>query len=360
MTSVPFSEPGVYGWSSLEIWALSDGVRTYYTPDGLVKDVRKNVVGTHSLNIPAITVTEPPPAPTPTPITATYVLKWGDYGSGDGQFREPGDVAVDGAGNVYVAAKNNHRIQKFSSTGVFLTKWGGGGTTRGTGDGEVIRPEGVAVDGSGNVYVADTGNRRIQMFTSSGEFLTRWGSYGSVFWCPSCQNDGLFNEAEGVAVDGSGNVYVADKNNNRIQKFSSTGVFLTKWGTEGSGDGQFKYPHAVAVDGSGNVYVADSENNRIQKFSSTGVFLTKWGGYLSSFNTPRGVAVDGSGNVYVADSGNHRIQMFTSSGEFLTQWGSYGSGNGQFKWPYGVAADELGNVYVADKNNQRIQKFSVG
>jgi DNA-binding beta-propeller fold protein YncE len=151
-------------------------------------------------------------------------------------------------------------------------------------------------------------------------------------------------------VDSSGNVYVADTGNNRIQKFTSNGVFVTKWGSKGTGDGQFNAPRGVAVDSSGNIYVADYYNNRIQKFTSNGVFVTKWG------SSARGVAVDSLGNVYVADS--DRMQKFTSDGGFLTKWGSGGTENGQFYSARGVAVDSWGDVYVADTcYNHRIQKF---
>jgi len=119
-------------------------------------------------------------------------------------------------------------------------------------------PSGVAVDSYGNVYVADTYNHRIQKFSSSGTFITKWGSQGT--------GDGQFYSPSGVAVDSSGNLYVADTKNHRIQKFNSNGTFITKWGSKGTGDGQFNNPYGVAIDSSGNVYVADSENNRIQKF----------------------------------------------------------------------------------------------
>ena len=140
---------------------------------------------------------------------------------------------------------------------VFLTKWG----TQGSGDGQFDTPVGVAVDASGNVWVADYGNNRIQKFDSSGSFLSKWGSYGT--------GDGQFDSPIGVAVDASGTVYVAELYNHRIQKFDSNGTFLAKWGTWGSGDGQFDRPRGVAVDASGNVYVADTYNHRIQKFGST-------------------------------------------------------------------------------------------
>ncbi|MFH1961832.1 MAG: right-handed parallel beta-helix repeat-containing protein [bacterium] len=181
---------------------------------------------------------------------------------------------------------------------------------------------------------------------------TKWGSNGS--------GDGQFSGPHGVAVDTSGNVFVADSNNNRIQKFDSDGTFITKWGSSGSGDGQFSYPCGVAVDTSGNVFVADYSNNRIQKFTPDGKFITKWGSNGSGagqFSYPRTIAVDTSGNVFVADCGNNRIQKFAPDGTLITKWGSYGSGNGQFDYPKGVAVDTSGNVFVADTDNHRIQKF---
>jgi hypothetical protein len=136
--------------------------------------------------------------------------------------------------------------------------------------------------------------------------------------------------------------------------------FVLTWGSVGTGDGQFNLPRGIAVDVSGNVYVADRFNRRIQKFDGTGTFLTKWGSLGSGdgqFNNAYGVAVDGSGNVYVVDTGNHRIQKFDGTGTFLTKWGSLGSGDGQFNNPFGAAVDGSGNVYVADQLNHRIQKF---
>ena len=294
----------------------------------------------------------------------TFELKWGTEGSGNGQFSAPGGVAVDSSGNVYVADIFNNRIQKFDSSGNFLLKWG----AYGFGDGQFRDPTDVAVDSSGNVYVVDRNNTRIHKFDSSGNFILKFGS------CPAdskCDEDGQLHIPNGLAVDSSGNVYVADTNNHRIQKFDSSGNFLFKWGayggeggvtSNGSGDGQFSAPQDVAVDGSGNVYVAESGNNRIQKFDSSGNFLLKWGtpGFGDGqFNQPSGVAVDSSGNVYVADKFNDRIQKFDSSGNFLLTWGTFGSGDGQFDGPQNVAVDSFGNVYVADRRNNRIQKFSV-
>ena len=230
----------------------------------------------------------------------------------------------------------------------FVTAWG----SHGSGDGQFYHPYAVAVDSSGNVYVADQANNRIQKFSSTGSYITQWGSLGS--------GNGQFNNPYSVAVDSSGNVYVSDYLNNRIQKFSPAGSYITQWGSHGAGNGQFNRPWGVAVDSSGNVYVADNFNNRIQKFSPTGSYITQWGSHGSGngqFRSPEGVAVDSSGNVYVADQANKRIQKFSLAGSYITQWSSTVDGPG-FYDPEGVAVDSSGNIYVADSLNDRIQKFT--
>ena len=164
-------------------------------------------------------------------------------------------------------------------------------------------------------------------------------------------------------MDASSNVYVADRDNNRIQKFTASGAFASTWGSQGSEDGQFEAPVGLAVDGSGNVYVVDQGNCRIQTFTASGGFLAKWGGPgvdEGQFDHPHGIATDTAGNVYVADSWNDRIQKFTSSGTFVAAWGNtgQGDGDGDLKWPEGVAVDASGNVYVTDTGNYRVQKFT--
>ena len=278
-----------------------------------------------------------------------FVTKWGTLGSGDGQFNNPRHMALDAAGNVYVAEISNHRVQKFSSTGAFLTKWG----TNGTGDGQFQGAFAIAVASNGEVYVGESIGDRIQRFTSAGAFLGKWGSSGT--------GDGQFDLVGGIAVDASGNVYVCDYNNHRIQKFTSTGVFLTKWGSAGTGPGQFAFPAGIAVDASGVVYVADSNNERVQMFTDTGAFLGTWGSSGSGdgqFTTPIGVAIDAAGRVYVTDFAGSRVQKFTSSGAFVAKWGSFGSGNGQFSGTSGIGVHSDGHIFVVCGSNQRVQKFA--
>jgi sugar lactone lactonase YvrE len=284
-----------------------------------------------------------------------FLTGWGIEGAGDGEFDYPYGIAVDASGFVYVADGLNYRIQKFTADGQFVTKWG----SKGGGDGEFgsgtagYWPSGIAIDTSGNVYVADTGNHRIQKFDSDGQFIAKWGVFGN--------GEGQFYNPYGIAVDSTGFIYVADTKNHRLQKFSPDGQFVIQWGSEGSANGQFSSPEGIAVDSSGNVYVADTLNSRIQKFTADGTFVVAWGSYGNGegeFDYPTGVTIDKYGYIHVADLSNNRIQKFTANGQFVTVWESGKIGGGWFNEPNGIALDGSGNVYVADKMNHRIQKFT--
>jgi hypothetical protein len=280
--------------------------------------------------------------------TCNFLLKWGGTGSGSGQFITPRGIAVDTSGNVYVADQNT-RVQKFDSSGTFILQFG----LMGDVPGGFVSPNKAGTDAAGNVYVSDSFTNRVSKFNSAGTFLLTWGGSGSG-------NGQFISGSGGVAVDSANNVYVTDPGSNRIQKFTSAGVFVLAWGTAGSGDGQLSGPFAVAVDSANNVYVADTGNNRVQKFTATGTFISKWGtsgGGDGEFSGPQGIIVDSSGTVYVADTGNNRIQKFTSTGSFIETCGSAGSGDGQFSSPQEVAVDSTGNLYVIDTGNERVQKF---
>lgn len=274
----------------------------------------------------------------------SYSNRWGSYGQGDGYFKSLEGIAVDTTGNVYVVDAGNNRIQKFSSTGSFIAKWGYSGSK----DGQFSFPSDVAVDNAGNVYVAESANHRIQKFTSDGTFITEWGKSGS--------EDGQFSWMKGIAVDNTGNIYVADTDNHRIQKFTSTGAFITKWGYQGDRDGELNRPTDVAVDSAGNVYVVDAGNYRIQKFTSTGDLITSWGhrgeeaGLFSSLN---GITVDKADNVFVTDAGNGRIQKFTSTG---TSIGSIGKDDRiSTQW---IAVDSAGNLFFTE--SEKVLQYAPG
>ncbi|MGH2964695.1 MAG: hypothetical protein ACRDMH_04840 [Solirubrobacterales bacterium] len=273
-----------------------------------------------------------------------FVRQWGTNGSGNGQFNGPLGIATDTSGNVYVADAFNSRVEKFDSSGTYLTQWGG----HGTGPGQFSFPIGVATDSSNDVYVVDGGgpSPRVEKFDSSGNYLTQWSGPGP------------FDAPQGIATDSSDNVYVGDYDGSDIQKFDSSGGFITSWDNSGSRSSGF-YPMGVGTDSSDNVYVTDAsdEDSRVERFDSSGNFLDEWAD--TDDNGYWGVATDSSGNVYVSDLLRSRIVKFDSSGTFLAEWGSFGTGQGQFEDPYFIAI-HADNVYVSDGNNHRIQEFHLG
>jgi DNA-binding beta-propeller fold protein YncE len=230
--------------------------------------------------------------------SGALLTQWGSFGTGDGEFDTPLDVAVGPSGDVYVVDRQNNRIQQFDSDGIFIRKWG----SPGGGDGQFGQPSAIAVGPSGNVYVNDGGNGRIQVFTSTGDYLRQWN----------------VSPAD-IAVDADENVYVTLQGPRLVKKYSSTGSLLTQWGSYGSGDGQFASPFGIAVDSAGTVYVADTSLDRIQAFTSDGTFIAKWGSSGSGdgqFGNPVRIAIDSSGNVMVADYSNANIQVFGGGCEY--------------------------------------------
>jgi DNA-binding beta-propeller fold protein YncE len=265
----------------------------------------------------------------------TCYIKSDQGGTGNGEFSLPVRVAVDSSGNVYVADTGNDRIQKFDSSGNYVLQWG----STGSGNGQFSNPKAVAVDSSGNVYVADSGNSRIQKFDSSGNYVLQWGSWGN--------GNGQFYITTDIAIDTNNNIYVIE--DHRVQKFDTSGNYVTQWGSFGTGNSQFKVPAGVATDSSGNVYVMDSLNTRVSKFNSSGTYIAQYPIQGS------GIAVDASGNIYLTQ--NNQVNKYDSSGSSLAQFGNTGSGDGEFSGPFGVAVDTSGNIYVADTSNNRIQKL---
>jgi uncharacterized repeat protein (TIGR01451 family) len=279
-----------------------------------------------------------------------FLRLWGSQGTGDGQFGSyPYGVAVDATGNVYVSDRGNDRIQKFDRQGNFLLKWG----TSGSEPGQFHGPMGLTTHPDGRVYVADSQNNRVQVFDSNGTFLFEWGTSGT--------GDGEFDNPNDIAIDPMGNVFVVDFRNHRIQKFDDNGAFIDAWGTLGNCSGQFNWPLGIEVGSDGHVYVTDSQNHRIQVFDSDGNFLLSWGSEGSEegqFNVPYGVTLDREGNVYVSEFFNHRIQKFSGQGNFITMWGGRGYQPGQFSSPAHLAMDNWNNLFVADSDWWRIQVFT--
>jgi tripartite motif-containing protein 71 len=287
---------------------------------------------------------------------AQLTFLWQSTGGPD-PLVQPYGVGVDLDGNVWVADEQD-RFQIIAPDGTYQATWGTSGTgagqftffnsnaayARGYGD--------VAFDADGNIYVADTGNTRVQAFAPDRTFLRAWGSKGT--------GDGQFLTPSGIAVGPDGTVYVSDEGRSDIQRFDAEGRFLGTIGEKGSDEGQLSLPAGIAVGPDGDVWGADYSNQRIQRFSASGEFVDAWGqGGLGDgeFRNPNGVAVNELGQVFVADADNNRLQAFTSDGQFLAMIGSYGTKPGQFSNTLGVAAGDDGIVYVTDRHS--LQAFQL-
>jgi DNA-binding beta-propeller fold protein YncE len=222
---------------------------------------------------------------------------------------------------------------------------------------------GILLDGRGNIYVAELDDNLIYKYSLTGKELAHWGGHGS--------GPGQLIHPDKLALDTNGNIYVTEIGggpifgtdaNNRIQKFSANGESLARWGMYGSAPGQFSNPIGIAVDHQGDIYVSEEAGNRVQKLSPTGQPLAQWGTLGNGpgqFNMVYDLALDASGNVYVSEPfTNQRIQKFSASGVPLARWGGPGDGPGQFKDPTGLTVDSKGDVFIVDSGNNRIQELS--
>jgi tripartite motif-containing protein 71 len=275
-----------------------------------------------------------------------YSSQFGGKGKGEGQFEIPIESAIDGSGNVWVTDYYDDRVEKFSATGKFLASYG----AKGSGNDQFSDPTGLDINKStGNVYVMDCGNHRVEELNSEGGFVRTFGSAGSEPSELSC--------GSGIKIDPSGDVWVADTGNNRIEEYSATGAFMAAYGSSGTGSGQFKEPIDIAFSG-GNMYVTDYGNDRVQELSMTGAYIKQFGKEGSNdgeFSKPEGIAVDSAGHLYVVDSGNDRVEEFNTSGGFLASFGVYGGGEGQFEGPIGISINAAGDMYITNAGTDQVE-----
>ncbi|MGJ7615245.1 MULTISPECIES: hypothetical protein [unclassified Variovorax] len=299
-------------------------------------------------------------------------------------FNDPFRTAVDGSGNVYVADYSNRKIRKITPAGVVSTLAGSGAAGNADGPGATATfndPIGIAVDSAGNVYVADTSNHAVRKITPAG-FVSTLAGNAVPGLADGTGAAARFRGPSGLALDGSDNLYVADAQNNAIRKITPAGVVTTLagGGSSGRADGTgaaatFYYPMGLAFDGSGNLYIADRDNSLIRKLTPAGVVTTLAGGTsagaangtgaAASFRTPFDVTSDSSGNAYVADGDNHLIRRITPAGVVTTYAGSGQPGHADgigsaasFNRPAGISIDGNGVLYVAELNNNLIRKIA--
>ena len=387
--------PGGTTWSNLTTNSTYSGPTTATLTVNSVTDAMSGNLFQCVISNANGTATTAPPAA----LIVTYPLylstmagQAGSSGSTDGsgsiaRFNDPSDVAADGAGNVFVADTNNHTIRKITSTGVVTTLAGlagNSGSADGTGSAARFNlPAGLTVDGSGNIYVADTYNHTIRKIAAGGVVSTVAGLAGTSGSADGFSGNARFNYPSAVTVDSTGNLYVADTNNFTIRKITPAGVVSTLAGLAGTSgisngtgsDARFSSPEGVTVDGSGNLYVADTNNHTIRKITPAGAVTTLAGlagtsgggdgsGSVAQFQYPSDLAVDSAGNLYVADTDNNTVRKITPAGLVGTLAGlagASGSTDGvgsiaRMFYPTGVALDGSGNVYVADTNNHTIRK----
>ncbi len=287
------------------------------------------------------------------------VRTWGSEGSAPGQFLKPRGIAVAPDGSVYVADSGNHRIQKFTAEGVWVTAWGsfGGCPEQTPPPGTFCEPWGVAVGPDGAVYVADLWAHRVQKFSPDGAFIAQWG-FSSNFGADL--RPGAFYGPRGVAVAPDGTVYVTDTGNKRVQVFTADGVYLRMWGGAGSSPGQLNEPVGIALGPDGNLTVADTWNYRVQVLDPLGKPVREWP--IIGWNNPAAeekpyLAVDRAGLVYGTDPGHYRVLVFSPEGEYLYSFGRFGFDPDSFVLPMGIAVGPDGTLYITDAGAHRVAVF---
>jgi DNA-binding beta-propeller fold protein YncE len=258
----------------------------------------------------------------------------------------PKALALDKSGNFYVADESVSKLRKFNPEGLFQKSWGS--------EGQQFRPlkipSGIAIDGKGNFYVTDKRSCTVTKFDKNGQSKKTWGQLGV--------KEGELNGPLGIVVDRNNDVLVVDAGNSRIVKYSSEGELKKTWGKPGSGQGQFTMPTGVAVSKNNDVFVV--EQGRVQKFTTDGAFIGSFGKMGSEdgeIKRPSGICLDGDDYIYLADTGNNRVLKFALDGRFICQWGGSGAGGGPSTAPIAVAVNEKGSVFVLESNTGRIQEF---
>ncbi len=324
-------------------------------------------------------------------VTTTIAGSVSTSGANDGsglaaQFSDPTGLAMDANGNLYLADNQNHTIRKLAPDATVSTlagQSGVAGSADGTGTNALFsNPSGLVVDGTGNIYVTDTGNHTLRRISPGGAVVTLAGMAGESGPTNGPGNLARFNSPLGIALDKSGVLYVADSGNHAIREVTPAGMVTTlaglleNWGsTDGTGGGAlFNSPTGVAVDSAGNVFVSDSNNHTISKITPAGV-VTTWAGLAGAdggadgtgaearFEKPAELKVDRGDNLFVVDSFNHAIRRITTNAVVSTiagLAGSGGSGDGlgsqaRFLNPYGLAVDRNGNLRVSDTYNQTVR-----
>jgi tripartite motif-containing protein 71 len=223
----------------------------------------------------------------------------------------------------------------------------------GTGQGQFSHPADVAIDQKGDVWVADKGNNRVEEFDEAGELLRTVGSSGS--------GNGQFSGPRALAVDPKGDAWVVDSGHGRVEEFNEKGEFMKTSGSSGTGNGQLSSAEGIAVDAKGDVWVADTYNARLEEFNEAGEFIRAVGTRgpgAGQLIEPTGIAAGPGGNIWVTDWANDKVVEFNEGGQYVREFGSAGTGKGQFERPDAIAVDSKGDLWVGDQNDDRVEEFN--
>jgi predicted membrane-bound mannosyltransferase/DNA-binding beta-propeller fold protein YncE len=291
----------------------------------------------------------------------TARLVFGSQGTGPGQFERPNGIAIGSDGSVYVADTGNHRIQQFTPDGQFVAAWGKNSsveTEAGLPQG-FNEPWGVAIAPDGSIYVADTWNHRVQKLDARGNLVHAWGLFGQ-YGTGDVTGQSAFYGPRDIVVGTDGQVYVTDTGNKRVQVFDADGRFVYQWGGGGVLEGYLDEPVGIAFGPDGAVYVADTWNRRVQVFDQRGNYLRQWpirGWDTGLADEKPYLDVDADGYVYVTDPGHYRVLVFDSLGDYVLSFGQYGFDQQSFALPTGIAIASDGSIYVADSHGARVLVF---
>lgn len=327
------------------------------------------------------------------PVILGSVVYVGDGGPAvSANLLAPRGVAVDTTGNLFIADTANSRIREVNALGI-ITTVAGNGTYGYSGDGglallaQISSPQGIAIDSAGNVFIADTGNNRVRKVNTSGTItsVAGNGTYGYSTGDGGLATSARLASPSGVAVDSTGNLFIALPPGNRIRKVNTLGTITTvagngDWSMGGPQDGgpatsaTVRAPEGVAVDSTGNLFIADTGYQRIRKVDASGTITSVVGGAIgdggpatSAYLSASHIAADSAGNLFIADSYNNRIRKVDTAGNITTVAGTgsfYYSGDGgpatsaSFRGFGGIAVDGTGNIFIADVINRRIRKVS--
>jgi len=318
---------------------------------GLVVDMRGDIYFTESYEHSIKKIDE----------NQNLLVSFGSEGDSRGQFDSPIGITSDRDGRIYIADSRNQRVQILQVTG----------SNKGLMKVDEKSPPMVetyfAIEAEHAISdLAISPMYGLHVISDRQNHILGKGSKGGIYG-QSGKKAGDFKSPQAMNIGSDGRIYVADTGNNRVQVLSPEGVPQYQFGKRGSKTGQFTNPQGIVVNAKGIIYVADTGNNRIQIFNSDGIFLSSFGQRSEgkkgepleqgSFNMPTALTKDSEGNIYVVDTGNNRVQVFNENGQYITEFGEQGSNNGEFEHPVDIAIDKKGYIFVADRGNNRIQIF---